>query len=137
MTNQQRPLTPPLELTDEQVGEWLIADGCPWSPNGQATIAITTSRLKNVASQAAQWGADAELEACCEQLNTLQRGTVFPVTGSDLRAARRPKPPSLAEKALAELDSVTTAFRIGYGGDLVCDAIRHALERLQQLEDQQ
>ena len=45
--------------------------------------------------QAYQAGADQELEACCEWLCT-----GYADIASRLRAARRPKPPSLKEQAL-------------------------------------
>jgi hypothetical protein len=48
--------------------------------------------------EAVQYGADRELEACCELMDR-----DFMAGPSDLRAARRPKPPSLKEQALAEL----------------------------------
>ncbi len=99
MTDQQHPITPPQELSDEQVGEWLIDDGYPWDPSEQAVITITTNRLKNVARQAYQAGADQELEACCEVLDNLNDG----FWSEKLRAARRPKPPSLKQQALKEL----------------------------------
>jgi hypothetical protein len=99
MTDQQHPITSPLELSDEQVGEWLIDDGYPWDPSELAVITITTNRLKNVARQAYQAGADQELEACCEVLDNLNDG----FWSEKLRAARRPKPPSLKQQALKEL----------------------------------
>lgn len=49
-------------------------------------------------ARAAQWAADQELEACCEWLE--QKGFAFV---DEIRAARRPKPPSLKEQALKEL----------------------------------
>jgi hypothetical protein len=93
----KHPITSPLELSDEQVGEWLIDDGYPWDPSEQAVITITTNRLKNVARQAFQAGADQELEACLEWVCC--ETTAF---AADLKAARRPepKPPSLKEQAL-------------------------------------
>ncbi len=54
-----------------------------------------------VIPRAAQWGADQELEACCEWLEQNQGRWEIPVS---LRAARRPKPPSLKEQALAALE---------------------------------
>jgi hypothetical protein len=54
-----------------------------------------------IAAQAAQWGADQELEACCEWLAWPGNMHLLP---SDLRTARRPKPPSLKEQALKALD---------------------------------
>jgi len=53
----------------------------------------------HIANRAAAWGADQELEACCGLLQ--QQG--FDVT-EDLRASRRPKPPSLKEQALKILE---------------------------------
>jgi ABC-type thiamine transport system ATPase subunit len=55
-------------------------------------------------AQAYQAGADQELEACVQwvsiQLNCTDQEHLVP----HLRAARRPKPPSLKEQALAALD---------------------------------
>ncbi len=84
MTNS---ITPPPELSDEQVGNWLIDAGYPWDPSEQ--------RIINVARQAFQAGADRELEACCEWADE----TGWQGAGDGLRAARR-KPPSLKEQAL-------------------------------------
>ena len=43
--------------------------------------------------EAARWGADQELEACCEWVRTRHH---IDLDGNDaLRNARRPKPPSL------------------------------------------
>jgi hypothetical protein len=51
-----------------------------------------------VATQAARWGADQELEACCDWVSQwrFMIGGNRPEVG--LRAARRPKPPSLKEQ---------------------------------------
>ena len=109
MTNKEHLLVPPADLVELWVD-------------------LLASRSdEDVFSMAAQWGADQELEACCEHL---KRSWAPSATIDNLRAARRPKPPSLKEQALAELDSVATAFRIGYGGELACDTIRRALEQL-------
>ena len=85
--------------------------------------------MEHVSTQAARWGAGQELEACCEWL--VAHGW-FGSSNSGalcgLRAARRPKPPSLAEEALVACER--SAF--GIPGDR--DTIRAALERLQELE---
>ena len=57
-----------------------------------------------VATFAAQWGADAELEACLEWM----AGRDWTWTIAQLRTARRPKPPSLKEQALTALHAVAT-----------------------------
>jgi hypothetical protein len=49
--------------------------------------------------EAFQAGADQELEACCEWLHWQNLAT-HPELIPSLRAARRPKPPSLKEQAL-------------------------------------
>ncbi len=81
--------------------------------------------------RAAQWGADQELEACCEWLD--REG--WSGESRQLRAARRPKPPSLKEQALE-------ALRHAPGPDYpnpitLLTADEHALIRraLEQLDD--
>jgi hypothetical protein len=75
----------------------------------------------HIANRAARYGADQELEACCAWLPKLP-----PWSGDDLRRHRRPKPPSLKEKALAILDD---AHRGDLGEDEMA-TIRRALEQL-------
>ena len=53
--------------------------------------------LNHLATRAAQWGADQELEACCEWLHWQNLATHSELIPS-LRAARRPKPLSLKER---------------------------------------
>ena len=89
--------------------------------------------LELVVVRAAQWGADQELEACCEALKSIPNPLGIPfgeMASNALRDARRPKPPSLKEQALEELDGLAAVFRIAHGGDIVCDKIRRALEAL-------
>jgi hypothetical protein len=103
----QHPITPPRELVEQWEEQW-----CDMP-------VIRPSINSYMATQAAQWGADMELEACCEWLPKLP-----PWSANDLRKHRRPKPPSLAKRALHIL---------GTHGDLSCaehDTIRRALEAL-------
>jgi hypothetical protein len=74
-----------------------------------------------IATEAAQWGADQELEACCEWL-----AIHFAGVEKILRAARRPKPPSLKQQALEAL--VRCAEDLDNEGDW--DLIERALEAL-------
>ena len=82
---------------------------------GTFTPCELTDRIAYVANRAAAWawsqrdeevreadqrGADAELEACCEWL-LLEPS--LPDIARELRAARRPAPPTLREQALAAL----------------------------------
>ncbi len=117
---QEHPITPPPELVEQ----WLCDDNYSYEPFTNATISITSGRLRNIATQAARWGADQELEACCEWL----RGSL---PGYDkhyadcLHTARRPKPPSLKTQALTLLDDCSDRM------DAVHEnIIRRALESL-------
>jgi len=77
------------------------------------------------ATELAQQIADQELEACCEWLVNHNWRSVEPA----LRAARRPKPPTLKEQALMALEDGDT----GPGASLTSnevDIIRRALEQL-------
>lgn len=82
------------------------------------------------ATELAQKIADQELEACCEWVDTNCPAYVKP--GEDLRAARRPKPPSLKEQALEALNSAS--YQPGSDFKQIDPArsavIRRALERL-------
>ena len=81
-------------------------------------------------------GADQELEACREWL--VARGVTLQII-EQLRAARRPKPPTLAERALEQYERVEDIL---LGHDVIPAAIpagciRAALTRLAELEAQQ
>jgi hypothetical protein len=108
MTNKH-PITPPPNLTDK------------WN-----NLSLSTEKIFVIA---AQWGADQELEACCEEMKSLPKPFGIPcgkIAANALRAARRPKPPSLKEQALESVKR----FKLGQDlmGDL--DTIRCALEQL-------
>ena len=57
MTN---PITPPPELRRQ----WLDNDDFPFVAGTNDLLSIAKDRLNSVMDQAAQWGADQELEAC-------------------------------------------------------------------------
>ncbi len=69
-------------------------------------------------------GADQELEACCEWLKV----EGYPGTVIDLRAARRPKPPSLKERSLQLLKTYDTSGVMLTADQ--ADTIRRALNEL-------
>ena len=80
-----------------------------------------------IAAKAAQWGADQELEACCEWLQDPDLN----VDTYKLRAARRPRPPSLKEQALASLDELKSPGRCDEPSyESLYNTIRRALEAL-------
>jgi hypothetical protein len=109
---QQHPITPPPEL----IYEWaedreLLRDPLPLP--------------EYIANCAAQWGADQELEACCEWLQDPDLN----VDTYKLRAARRLGAASLKEQALqalAEADVGLTELE----WPQCSDTIRRALEQL-------
>ena len=111
-------ISPPLELMQQWILKYYGRD-------------VGKVSLKDIymAKCAAQWGSDQELEACCEALDNLNDG----FWSKKLRAARRPKPPSLKEQALQALsEAVKMADDVPPEG--ICsgqaDIIRHALEQL-------
>ena len=92
----QHPITPPPEL----VQQWKRT--APHPSNER-------EHYHYITLCAAQWGADQELEACCEWLE--KDLDAYELVGlravyldHNLHAARRPKPPSLKEQALVLLD---------------------------------
>jgi hypothetical protein len=113
-----KPIAPPPEIT----GEWWIA----WDALDESE----RPPLEDfIAIRAAQYGADQELEACCDWLD--KEG--WSGESRQLRAARRPKPMSLKEQALQALsEAVKMADDVPPEG--ICsgqaDIIRRALEQL-------
>jgi hypothetical protein len=113
-------ITPSPELVQQWLGEFF---GCMVSGELSDSERFLTTR-------AAQYGADQELEACCEWL----RESVCEGGWSQhLRAARRPKPMSLKEQALQALsEAVKMADDVPPEG--ICssqaDIIRRALEQI-------
>ena len=103
------PITPPPEL----VQQWY--DKAFQNPTGAWS--------QQVAKAAAQWGADQELDACCEWLKL--EGHEY--EHEALLASRRPKPPSLKLQALEQLESVQCLLDMH---KLRSDTIRRALEAL-------
>jgi hypothetical protein len=99
MTEQLHPMVPPNILLNNWESDW-------FAEREHADVLLT---------QAYQAGADAELEACCVWLKSegheYEHKTLF--------AARRPKPPSLKEQALA-----AAAELAGFKGvDIICKAL--------------
>ena len=114
------PITPPYEL----VQQWATSSPIQYSDESWAYELF-------IAHQAAHWGADHELEACCEWL--LKDPATHDLVGREaryldfeLRAARRPKPPSLKEQALLAIDTAVADGRLSSD---VSNVVRRALEQ--------
>jgi hypothetical protein len=115
MTDQQHPITPPPQL----VQQWFK------QAHESADPANQLSYYDFIATAAAQWGADQELEACVAWLDGYEREGW---AAHQLCNDRRPKPPSLKEQALKLMQT--------YGASALmldlhqCETIRRALEAL-------
>jgi hypothetical protein len=108
-------ITPPPELVEQ----WVQA-----TESNDCIGAFPTNFEKRICIAAARWGADQELEACCEWM---KQGW-DDVRADKLRATRRPKPkPPSKEEALDEL---YISFDRGYLIKEAADTIRRALEQL-------
>ena len=95
MTEQQHPITPPPELVEDWMTE-IWHEGTP--------VRVAASDI-HIATQAANWGADQELEACCVWFQEFYKTESWVKRDLEhFRAARRPKPPSLKELALSALE---------------------------------
>jgi hypothetical protein len=138
-----------IRVPEQLVGEWISEI---WHEGTPVRVAASDLHLAN---EAAQWGygqrepelqerADQELEACCDCILGAYSGPA--VTGDArlidkrilvqrLRAARRPKPPTLAEQALDQYERIEDVLR--HQNVLPARCIRAALERLAELEAQQ
>jgi hypothetical protein len=83
--------------------------------------------LRHVAAEAARWGAEQELHACCAWLDR-KGDTAHLIT--PLLYARCPKPPSLKEQALKDLDDLEVNLKDFGMGFVPITNLRKALEAL-------
>ena len=109
---KQHQITPPPELV-QQLCDKAFLRGVDGISRGEIEVLLI--------QEAFQAGADQELEACCEWF---VRDWTDIETADMLLAARRPKPPSLKEQALAELAATERCYPADYS------TIRKALEAL-------
>ena len=104
---QEHPITPSTELVKQWLGTYF-----------GTTITGEVSDVElTLATQAARWGADQELEACCHEAQKLYG------VGRWLRSIRRPE--SLKAQALALLDDASDQLDAAHE-----NTIRRALEQL-------
>ena len=106
-------ITPPPELVEQ------------WRKSAPADAAVNNAYERHIATRAAQYGADQELEACLEW-TTANFGEL---PGQNLHLYRRPKPPRLKEQAQSELDRLI-ALIPSEGALAMAEPIRRALETL-------
>ena len=123
MTDNNHPITPSPELIEEWIE--LSRPRKDRSPNPNV-----------LATYAARWGSDRELQLCLEWFQEFYKGETW--VDKDLRAfmaARRPKPQSLKEQALQVLANADGADHPVVATVLTAD--QHALIRkaLEQLDD--
>jgi len=104
-------ITPPPELEKQ----WFAA----WESGENEELSFADF----VIPRAAQWGADQELEACCEWVSAVDGKY-----GPRLRLARRPKPPTLKEQALDVLKDLSNGIETADSWVLIQSA-------LEQLDD--
>ena len=104
------PITPSPELVQQWSDQWKAL------PDADAICLLTY-----IATQAARWGADQELEACIRLMQPEDYGLSI-----HLRTARRPQPPSLKDQALKALRSIER----GQDRPEDTETIRRALEQL-------
>ena len=102
MTNNH-PITPPPELVKQWLGTYF-----------STTITGEVSDVElTLATQAARWGANQELEECLQWFSAFYcMETWMQKDLEKFRAVRRPKPPSLKAQALEALDEEHADMRI-------------------------
>jgi hypothetical protein len=110
---QQHPITPPPEL----VQQW--REQAPRCRDGGI------ARKDWLMTRAAQWGADQELEACCDWLSDFAHD--HPDWPVDLLIARRPQPETLKSIALKMLYTIEMMDVVI---PEITDTLRRALEQL-------
>ena len=94
---QDHPITPPPELVKEWINKHY----------GGKVHRELGGVERTIATQAARWGADQELDACVNWLLLNGWGQAI----NRLLQARRPKPPSLKEQA-QRLAQAVAVFRL-------------------------
>jgi hypothetical protein len=122
------PITPPPELRQlwaQQAQRMNPRDPIAWQ--------------EHIANQAAQWGANQEMEAILEMVGVGQQSLpeedryLDGFTVASIRNARRPKPPSLKKQALEALQFVDEKLDLPLHNH--CNAIHTIRRALESLDD--
>jgi hypothetical protein len=106
------PVHPPHQLIQKWWNEW--TDSYP-----------TDSSVDYIAHRAAQWAADEAIQACCKFID--ERG--YSRLCSELEESSQPKPPSLKQQAIKQLDRLTADLEF-HNENYDDSTIRRALEAL-------
>ena len=114
MTDLHNSITPPPEL----VLQWL--EGAPI--DGEFSVS------NHIATQAARWGANQELDACCEYLTRCAAWE--PEDVQEMRDILHPELQSLKQQALALVNRNISTGHVQTLNDDQADTIRLALEQL-------
>ncbi len=118
------PITPSSELVQQWRDEWHRID-------------LPVKKLPRfdafIAARAAQWGSDQELKACVEWLRQQGHDSFY---REDLRAARRPKPPS----AVAQAEALIERYEDGWCPSpaqwhIIREGLAEGRRALEQLDD--
>jgi hypothetical protein len=112
-------ITPPPELVEQ----W-VTEACPECYLSYDEF--TGESVEILATRAAQWGADQELEACC----VWTAANFGELPGQNLHLYRRPKPPTLKEQAMMGLSRIESTGELFSDGMKDLATIRRALEQL-------
>ena len=110
-----------IEVSDELIESW-------W-PIDQVSPTNALQPTRNFANKAAQWGADQELDACCEWLkeNSAESDKdLWDSLAVELREARRPKAPTLNEIALQFMETIEKDGR--YLSEITSTIVRALVE---------
>lgn len=104
---EQRSITPPDELRRQ------------WQSESPFKV-ISVEREDYMIDRASKWAADQELDACCEWMDTQS----LHLDGSYLHADRRPRPPTLKEKALESLEKIENNVATYLDAAIIKDALQ-------------
>jgi len=116
---ENNSITPPSELVQQWHDEAI---------KGFCDNGIYEEELQDIATQAARWGADQELEACCEYFRQQFTGCTY---DQQLYFARRP---TTAQQACDALDTYVYGNPNPKDKERTYNTIRRALDKLKELE---
>ena len=118
----KHPIAPPPELVQQLVDDHF-----------GAYVAVNGFH-KDLATRAAQWGADQELEACCKWLEWNHSDLL----SRELRAARRPEPKQ--PSAVAQAEALIERYEDGWCPSpaqwhVIREGLAEGRRALEQLDD--